>query len=274
MNIEIRDGSFGYKKGRVLFDNISFSLEKGEILTILGPNGVGKTTLLKCITGIYNWKDGETYIDNISIKEYKQVDIWKKIGYVPQIHSLIFAYSVLDMVVMGRAPYLKRFSSPKIEDKEMALSVLGEMKIDYLANKSCGEISGGELQLVMIARALVADPSVLILDEPEAHLDLSKQMLILNTIERLAKDKGISCIINTHYPQHALSISDKTIMLGENKKHIYGDTADIIIEENLKEYFDLDVKILEHREDNLIGKMVFPYSLAKESNNKRLCKVN
>lgn len=264
LKIEVTGGSFAYEKRGTLFKDISFKLDKGQILTVLGLNGVGKTTLLKCIIGIYKWSSGSTYIDDISLKKYRQIDIWKKISCVSQVQKLVFAYTVLDMVVMGRAPYLSVFSSPSEKDREKVLEVLSELSIDHLADKSCGEISSGELQLVMIARALVSEPQIMVLDEPESHLDLSNQMLILRVLKNLSQKKKITCIINTHYPQHALSISDKTLLLGRNQNHIYGSTSDIIKEENLKEYFDLDVKIINYKDEHMFGEMIYPCELAQK----------
>jgi len=142
---QVENGSFGYIKNQPILQNINFSLDAGELLAILGPNGSGKTTLLKCATGIYNWDTGDSLLEGRSIKTLKQETVWRSISYVPQAHGVVFPYSVLEMVVMGRAPYLGLFSSPSSQDEEMACKALEEVEIAHLAFKSCREISGGEL---------------------------------------------------------------------------------------------------------------------------------
>ncbi|NLX02902.1 MAG: ABC transporter ATP-binding protein [Syntrophomonadaceae bacterium] len=244
MKLEVENGEYNYPKGKTLFQRVNFYIDKGEILTILGPNGVGKTTLLKCTTSLLKWTMGNTFIDGWSIDELGQKTIWKSIGYVPQGNGSVFSYTVLDMVLMGRAPRLGLFSLPSRKDIEFARHSLEMVGISHLENKACSEISGGELQLVLIARALTSQPQILILDEPESHLDFKNQLIILDILMKVAKQEGISCIINTHYPDHALHISDKTLMLGKNKEAIFGKSEKIITEENLKEYFDVDVRII------------------------------
>lgn len=261
MELEVKNGEFKYGMGRTLFKDLSFSVGDGEILTILGPNGVGKTTLLKCVTTIFEWKKGATYLDGNSLKDMESAQIWKKIGYVPQSHGVVFSYTVMEMVLMGRAPYLGIFSTPGEKDKAIARASLATVGIEHLANKSCAEISGGEMQLVLIARALTSEPEILILDEPESHLDFKNQLLTLGILEKIAREKEISCIINTHYPEHALRISDKTLMLGKNKKHIFGKTEDIITEDNLRKFFDVDVRILPFENKGITMKTVVALSV-------------
>lgn len=158
MNLQVTDGEFNYPGGRTLFVNVSFELPPGEILAILGPNGTGKTTLLKCITGLLGWKKGETFIDGKSLNSWPANEVWKHIGYVPQARSLVFSYTAREMVLMGRAPFVKWFSLPTRHDVKMARWALKKIGIEYLMDKSCSEISGGELQMVLIARALASEP--------------------------------------------------------------------------------------------------------------------
>lgn len=258
MRLEVENGEFAYENGRILFEKVCFDVEKGEILTILGPNGVGKTTLLKCTTSLLQWKKGTTLIDHKPLKELKTSDVWKKIGYVPQNRGTVFSYTVLDMVLLGRAPYLSLLSMPGKKDVEIARDALETVGVTYLEEKRCSEISGGEMQMVLIARALASEPQVLILDEPESHLDFKNQLLILEILQKIAQDKDISCIINTHFPTHALQISDKTLMLGKERKHIFGLAGKVITEENLQKYFGVNVKIIPFDNEGKIMKTVVP----------------
>ncbi len=258
MKMEVRDGEFGYTKDRLILKDVNFSINEGEILTILGPNGVGKTTLLKCTTSLFQWKKGATYIDEIALSSLGRNQVWKDMGYVPQSSRGAFAYRVFDMVLMGRSPHLNLFSLPTKKDKDIALSSLNMVGILDLKNRSCGEISGGEMQLVLIARALASQPRILILDEPESHLDLKNQMVILDVLKRVAKQEGISCLINTHYPDHALQIGDMTLMMGKESPAVFGKSDAVISEDNLKKYFDVDVKLISYDSDGKTMMTIVP----------------
>jgi iron complex transport system ATP-binding protein len=264
MMLTVVNGTYGYDKGPNLFSNLSFKVETGEILTILGPNGVGKTTLLKCILGLFKWRKGNTIINDLEADKITASEFWKDISYVPQAKSMIFPYTVLEMVLMGRAPYLGSMSSPRKEDIAIAKRAIEEVGISRLMYKSCGAISGGELQLVLIARALTSAPKILVLDEPESNLDMKNQLLVLGIIEKLKKGKNISCIINTHYPNHALRISDNTLMLGGNGRHLFGNTREIITEENIKAFFEVKTRIIEWENEGEKAQMLFPVKLANE----------
>ncbi|MEN6325405.1 MAG: ABC transporter ATP-binding protein [Syntrophomonas sp.] len=264
MKIEVSSGEFGYTNQKNLFENLSFALEEGEILAIVGPNGAGKTTLLKCIISILKWKSGQTLINDKALGSMKMAEIWRKISYVPQSHEVVFAYTVFDMVLMGRAPHLSLFSMPSAKDLEIAQSALETIEISHLSNKPCSELSGGEMQLVLIARALASNPDVLVLDEPESHLDFKNQMLILRILERLAKEKGISCIINTHYPDHALRIADKALMIGKGKKHVFGRVVDVITEDNLRNFFAVDVRIVSLNCEGMEIRTIVPIDFNKK----------
>ena len=263
MRFGVAGGTFGYHKNHILFEDVSFMVKEGEILTILGPNGVGKTTFLKCMMGFLKWDKGETVIQGKSFDTMKNIDIWKKVSYVPQAKATLFPYTVMEMVLMGRNPHIGVLSMPS--DKDMALChwALKELNIEKLKEKAISELSGGELQMVLMARALVSEPDILILDEPESNLDIKNQLVILDMIQKLSAKKNISCIINTHYPAHALKISDKTIMFSYDKNHIYGKTKDIINENNIRKFFEVDARILELVENKSSFKTLLPIGICK-----------
>ena len=243
MNFEVVHASFGYKKEPDILKDIHFQIGKGEILSILGSNGVGKTTLLKCTLGFLPWRSGETRIDGKKWSEWKNQDIWKRIGYVPQAKRAAFSYTTEEMVLLGRNAHLGILSQPSKKDEEHAKECLEMVGMSRLIGKLCNEISGGELQMVLIARALATDPELLILDEPESNLDFKNQLIVIHTIRDLCKERGISSIVNTHYPEHALAISHKALILNRDGTNAFGPASDIINEERLGKAFDVDVRI-------------------------------
>ncbi|MGE7988217.1 ABC transporter ATP-binding protein [Lysinibacillus fusiformis] len=269
MRIEVVDGNYHYEKRRKNLPNlyaqdINFTLESGEIMAILGPNGAGKTTMLKCITGLLEWKKGKTFIDDVPLETLNRKELWKRIGYVPQAHKMVFGFTVEELVIMGRAPYISTLAQPSAKDLEAAHKALETINILHLAKKSCNEISGGELQLALIARTLVSEPEILILDEPESHLDIQKQMVILQTIKRLSKERGISCIINTHYPNHAFYLADRVLMTAKEKGVVYGPVREVMTEKRMKEFFSLELKKVIIEEDNYLLETMIPRALGIE----------
>ena len=174
MRFEVKNGSFSYDE-RLILNNISFSLDKGEVLTVLGPNGVGKTTLLKCMMGMLHWKDGQTLIDGKAMNKMKNSEVWRKIAYVPQAKGVAHSYTASEMVLMGRSARLGLFAQPNKGDYQIAYVAMEQVGISHLAQKQCSQMSGGELQMVLIARALCCEPEMLVLDEPESNLDFKNQ---------------------------------------------------------------------------------------------------
>lgn len=243
MILEVKNGYFGYTKDNNILRDISFILGEQEIMTILGPNGIGKTTMLKCMTGIFQWTQGQTLVNGMPMGTSQDVQKSCPIGYVPQAHSLSFPYTIREVVTMGRARHVGMFSVPSRRDREIVDMVIEQVGISEIRDKNCTELSGGQLQLAFIARALAGEPKVLVLDEPESHLDFKNQFMMLHLIKKLVKDRGISCIMNTHYPEHALRLSDTTLLLGKNS-YLFGKTPEVITENRVKEYFDIEAKIL------------------------------
>ena len=264
MILEVKNGSFSYGSREVLKD-ISFHLEERKIMTILGPNGAGKTTLLKCIMGFLRWNRGGTLISGKRLTEYSDKELWSKISYVPQAKQSVFSYGVLEMVVMGLDKENGFFYSPKKEQFERAGEMLKELGIGRLADRYCNELSGGELQMVMLARAMVSGPELLILDEPESNLDMKNQLRILDAIERASREMNTACLINTHFPNHALNISDQTLMLGLGQKKLFGATKDLLNEENIERFFSVRSKIVSFQADGQEHQTIFPYRIASHS---------
>ena len=265
MILQVKDGNYFYQKSRrgledkFLYNNdINFSLESGEILSILGPNGAGKTTMLKCMMGLYKWEKGETLLNGQPLSKMPQKEVWKTIGYVPQASKMTFSYSILDLVTMGRAVYISAFAQPSKKDREAAMEALELVGISHLAEQPCTAVSGGELQLALIARTLVAEPKILVLDEPESHLDIHKQKIILQTIKKLVKERGLACVINTHYANHAFYFGDKVLMVAKDQAVITGPVSEIMTEQHILDYFHIEVKRLRHEIDGQVYETMIP----------------
>lgn len=261
MKFEVRKGGFSYSTSECILQNVNIFLDKPEVLSILGANGAGKTTLLKCMLGLLEWKTGGTYIDGVNIKDIPCHRLWQKVGYVPQAKASAFSYRTEDMVLLGRNAYLGTFGQPGKEDRDIAEACMKEIGIGYLKGRLCSRISGGELQMVLIARALAANPSILVLDEPESNLDFRNQLIVLETIERLCREKHISAVVNTHYPEHALSISQKSLLLTSRGATIFGPTEEILSEEHLDEAFSVEVKLYPLKLKNKTYTCVLPVGL-------------
>lgn len=241
--IEVNNISFAYGENQV-FENISFSVEKGDVLCILGHNGTGKTTLLKCLNGLFNISSGNILIKGENIESLSFSDISKIIGYIPQGHVATFPFTVLDVVLMGRASYLRLTESPKNNDLEIAKDSLKKLGIYGIKDKEYTKLSGGERQLVFLARILTQQPDVLILDEPTSHLDFGNQIKFLEIIEQLSH-LGLAIIMSSHFPDHAFLSSTKVAIM-KNKSFIdFGRPNDIITEENLKKTYGIDVELIE-----------------------------
>jgi len=256
----VEKGSFGYEDRQIL-QEVSFSLQDSEVMTVLGPNGVGKTTLLKCMMGLLKWQSGQTLIDGKPMSQMKSADIWKKIAYVPQSKGTALSYTAREMVLMGRSARLGMFVQPSKEDYLAADEAMERVGITRLAHKQCSCMSGGELQMVLIARALSAHPEMLVLDEPESNLDFKNQLIVLETIQRLSKEQGIGAIVNTHYPAHALKIADKALVLDYNGNCEFGAVEDIVNEKNMQKAFNVEVKIVDFDYQNQKHKGVIPIAI-------------
>jgi iron complex transport system ATP-binding protein len=242
--MEIKDCSFAYEDNNNIFEDINFSVSSGDIFCILGANGTGKTTLIKCLTGLMNPHSGEILIDSQDMNSFSRADLAKKIGYIPQIHNSTFPFTVLDVVLMGRSPHLDMFESPSEKDYKIALKSLKSLNIEYMKDKPYTEISGGEQQLVFIARVLTQEPSILILDEPTSHLDFGNQIRTLNIIKKLAS-AGLSVIMSSHFPDHAFISANKVALMDGKKFLAIGKPEDVITTENMKQIYGIDVKVMD-----------------------------
>lgn len=242
MILDVTNAAFTYDGGRMIFEDISFAIEKSECLCILGPNGTGKSTLIKCLVGLMPLAQGNILLNGQDIGRLSRADIAKQIAYVPQGHQVVFPFPVLEYVLMGRSPHLPLFSSPGEEDRRIAAEALDTVGITHLAHRPVSEISGGELQLVLIARALAQQPAVMILDEPTSHLDFGNQVRVLRLIERLAKD-GIGVIMSSHFPDHSFIIPQRVAIMKDRRFIAVGDADDVVTPAILRQAYGIDVTV-------------------------------
>lgn len=233
---------FSWDGKRDIFRDVSFSLKTGEIFCIIGPNGTGKSTLMKCMIDILEYQDGIARLDGTDIRTIDRKTLAKRIAYVPQGYQVAFPYTVLEYVIMGRAPYISPFSSPEEKDLEIAVMAIQEAGIMHLIDKSINEISGGEHQMALIARALAQQPELLLLDEPTSHLDFGNQMQVLSLIERL-KDRGITIVMTSHFPDHAFMVSDVVGIMKDGSFTTIGPAEKVITNDSLKETYHVDIRV-------------------------------
>ena len=260
MILEIKNLTFSYDSHTVLKD-LNFKLESPDVLSILGPNGIGKTTLIKCLLGIKKKTSGEILIDGKEIDEFNKKDFYSFVAYLKQGGKETSIYTVLDTVLLGLASQINPLLKPKDSDIEKVNNILKELGIYHLKDKYVSKLSGGEAQMVFMARALVREPEILILDEPESNLDYRNQLLMLDTIDRL-KSHGKLIIFNTHYPEHALRYSNKVLLLNNNYQYKFGNTTEIITKENIEETYKIKAAVGELKDGDIIYKDIIPLKIS------------
>ena len=245
MILEVKDLAYAYhKNGREVFHDVNIQLEAGEVLTILGPNGAGKSTLLNCLANLLTPIRGQILLDGKSHAEMSLREVAKILGYVPQNHAATYSYKVRDFVVMGRSPHLGMLEKPGPKDYAIADEVIRELGIEKYADKAYTEISGGERQQALIARAITQEPKILMFDEPSNHLDFGNQLRTVSKIKDLSK-RGYAIVMTTHMPDHAIMLGGKTAILNRQGTLICGKTEEIINDENLRDIYQVDVRVVD-----------------------------
>ncbi|MGV8090162.1 MAG: ABC transporter ATP-binding protein [Methanothrix sp.] len=208
---------------RLVLGDVSLQLRKGAIVTLLGPNGCGKTTLLKIINGLLRPDSGKVYVDGNDVSRMGQTDMARLIGHVPQTQRSSFPFTALDIVLTGRMPHISALSQPGPRDLEKASQAMDMVGASHLSSRPYTQISGGERQLVMIARALAQEPSFLLLDEPTSYLDFKNQHQVLKMVSQIARDQKVTVVMTLHDPNHALMFSDELVLLRKLTEKKWGD---------------------------------------------------
>ncbi len=255
--LSIENLQFGYDKNYNVLENVSLNVGKGELFGIFGPNGTGKSTLFKCIIGFLKPKKGSIYINDTDLLNLPTEEIAKLISYVPQEHKPPFPYLVKDIVLMGRTPHLGGVFGPGENDLKKASEALSTIGVEHLANRPYTDLSGGQRQLVLLARALSQETKIMILDEPTSALDFKNQVKIWNILKKLTQ-KGISVIVSVHDPNHMLWYCDNIAILNKGKILATGKPEKILTENILNELYGEICDIKEYGDLKfVIPKIIF-----------------
>lgn len=242
--LSMTDLKFGYIENCEVLKALSMQVEAGTITAILGPNGAGKTTLLHTILGLLKPQSGEIYLNDVPILNYSRRQLSQLIGLVPQAETIPFNFSVFEYVLLGRTPHMGIFNMPSRKDFQVVHQVLETLDLVRLRNRPLPELSGGERQMALVARALVQQPSVLLLDEPTSHLDLSNTGAILRILKDLVKT-GVTVVFTTHDPQAAIYSADHLILMQQGKVLAAGGLDEIMTSEKLSQTYGTRVLVEE-----------------------------
>jgi len=232
--LELEGVGFRFPRRDWIFRGVSFCVPPGTVTAILGPNGRGKTTLVRCAAGLLSPQEGAIRHDG-------------PVGFVPQAHGGVFAYGALDMVVMGRVRQVHLFATPSTGDRVAALDAMDRVGIAHLHDRQFPTLSGGEQQLVLIARAIASESPVLALDEPSSGLDLRNQAQILSLLRKLVAD-GLAVLLTTHHPDHALYLAGSVVLMGSDGVST-GTAADLLTDKGLSDLYGMDVRTVAYRQD-------------------------
>ena len=241
--------SFAYDQVQI-FADISLKLDPGQVFCLFGPNGSGKTTLLEVILGILTPQSGKIAVADRNITELTQTARARVVSYVPQIHVRTFPYLVKELVLMGRTAYVPLWAGPSSEDIAVVDEALATVRIKHLRDRPCTQLSGGEIRLVLIARALAQKTQVMLLDEPTAHLDFRHELVVLETILSLARDQGLAILMATHAPNHPLYFANhglptRVALMHRKRFETVGSPSEVLHAKAMKTVFGVEAQRLD-----------------------------
>lgn len=247
MLLDVKDLRGGYGGGDVV-KGITFQAGKGEIVFLAGPNGCGKTTLLRLLLGRLPTSGGAVRLDGHALCSLSPRALARLVAYIPQQHTPIFAYTALEVVLMGRASHFSAFASPRAADREAAFAALERLGVAHLSGRSCMSLSGGQRQMVLIARAVCQSARIFLMDEPASSLDYANQQLLLDAAAELAKG-GCCVVMSTHSPEHPFAVGHKVLLMREGRAAAFGPPEEAITSRTLEAVYgvEMDVLSLEDR---------------------------
>lgn len=265
--LKVNNLSYGYTRIETVFQGLSFQLCSGRLYALMGGNGSGKSTLLHCLSGFLTGWKGTILIKGKNLLDMSRLELAKSFSFVPQDPGVVFPYDVKSMVLMGRTPFIGTFTRPSQEDRDISRQAMQELGIEFLAEKFFNEISGGERQLVLIARALAQKTPMMFLDEPTNHLDFQNQVRILKILRSLVREKGLLVVMATHDPNHVLQFADQVMILYQGGFLKDGEPQEVITKENIRQVYGVDV--LEVKMDSII-RGILPVDSLEQDN---ICEV-
>ncbi len=242
--LQATDVTFGYDPKVPVVKGVSVHVDVGEVVFLLGHNGSGKTSLLTCLNGVNRASAGRITIDGQDVYAMTPAERAQRIGMIPQTHVAVFGYDVIDVVLMGRAPHLSTFSAPTAEDRAIAVESLDRVGLADFQRRRYTQLSGGERQLVMVARGLTQRCDVLLMDEPDAHLDPRNQFRVLEVVSDLARDHGLSFVVSSHAPNSALMFADRVLLLRRGHTLALGSVEETLTEPLLTEAYSMPTEVV------------------------------
>ncbi|MCZ6776844.1 MAG: ABC transporter ATP-binding protein [Ignavibacteria bacterium] len=250
--------SFSYNPGIPTLRNVSLSITKGEFLSVAGPNGSGKTTLLRLLDRIYLPEKGKIFLSGQNLICYSRSEIARRIAFVPQESGILFPFTVFEIVLMGRSPHSRGTIFENAHDRQVAFDMMRLTDIEHLADHPITSLSGGERQRVFIARALAQQPEIILLDEPNAHLDIAHQIDVFKIIKKLNAESGLTVISVSHDLNLAASYSDRIAMLVCGSVEAIGTPEEVLTETRIREVFRTQVLVDKHPVGNTLRITLIP----------------
>lgn len=248
MIINFVNATLGYGKKKIIVD-LNFEIRDNNSICLLGKNGIGKTTIFKSLLGFINLIEGEILVDGKSIRNMGSKERAKNFSYVPQAKSFSYQFTVEEIIMMGRALHIKQYSEPSGNDYKRVHEVMELLDIVDKKDNKYSELSGGEQQIVLIARAIVQDAKFIIMDEPSSNLDFSNQKKLLNVINKL-RNLNIGILMSTHNPEHAFICCEYALLIFKDKTYKFGSVNEIINEKNLKDAYGVDIGVVSTENNN------------------------
>lgn len=267
--VEVVNAGYGYTHESI-FEDLNLEVDRGQLFCLFGPNGSGKSTLLQCLTGVLRLKGGEIYLHGERVSKLNPGQIARRVAYIPQIHERSFPYTVREFVLMGRTPFIKLFSAPSSADVAACEEAVQTVGMEGYLDRPYTQLSGGELQLVIIARALAQGTSMIIMDEPTSHLDFRNDLAVLELIVKLVRERGLTVLIATHFPNHAFYFENNGLpvvagLMADRKVAAVGLPSQVLTEANMRQIFRIDSKLVSFASpSNGIHKQLIPLRITSE----------